>query len=166
MAESVAGNQYLTFKLENEYYALNVGRVQEVLELSQVTKIPRMPDYMKGVVNIRGRVLPVVDLRLKFGMPEAEDTVDTAIIVAEVSAGESTVTVGCRADAVDQVVDIAPENVQPAPRVGTSVSAEFIEGIGKLDEQFVILLDVDAVFEQDELEIVESGTELEQAETR
>ncbi|MFP4565657.1 MAG: chemotaxis protein CheW [Spirochaetaceae bacterium] len=156
-------NQYLTFVLDNENYALNVGRVREVLELTEVTKIPRMPDYMKGVINVRSKVLPVVDLRLKFGMPEAEETVDTAIVVTDVAAGEDSVTIGCRADAVDQVIDIPPENIEPPPRVGTRISADFIRGIGKVEEKFIIILNLDRVFEADELEAVDSGARVAQA---
>ena len=155
-------NQYLTFVLDNENYALNVGRVREVLELTDITRIPRMPDYMKGVINVRSKVLPVVDLRLKFGMEEAEETVDTAIIVTDVAAGENTVTIGCRADAVDQVVDIPPENIEPPPRVGTRISADFIQGIGKVDEKFIIILNLDQVFAADELEAADSGAKVAQ----
>ncbi|MFP4068198.1 MAG: chemotaxis protein CheW [Spirochaetaceae bacterium] len=158
MSEETTENQYLTFVLDNENYALNVGRVQEVLEMTEITRIPRMPDYMKGVINVRSKVLPVVDLRLKFGLPEAEDTINTAIIVADVPAGEETVTIGCRADAVDQVIDILPEAIEPPPRVGTRVDADFIAGIGKMDEQFVIILDLGAVFADEELEEVGSTT--------
>ena len=121
-----------------------------------------MPDYMKGVINVRSKVLPVVDLRLKFGMEEAEETVDTAIIVTDVAAGEDSVTIGCRADAVDQVIDIPPENIEPPPRVGTRISADFIQGIGKVDEKFIIVLNLDQVFAADELEAVDSSAKVAQ----
>jgi purine-binding chemotaxis protein CheW len=162
MTEETTANQYLTFVLDNENYALNVGRVREVLELTELTKIPRMPDYMKGVINVRSKVLPVVDLRLKFGMEEAEETVDTAIIVTDVSPGTDTVTIGCRADAVDQVIDIPPEDIEPAPKVGTRISADFIQGIGKVDEKFIIILNLDQVFAAGELEAVDSGASVAQ----
>ncbi len=155
-------NQYLTFVLDNENYALNVGCVREVLEITDITRIPRMPDYMKGVINLRSKVLPVVDLRLKFQMQEAEETVDTAIIVTDVAAGEDSVTIGCRADAVDQVIDIPPENIEPPPRVGARISAEFIQGIAKVDERFIIILNLDQVFGADELEAVDSGAKVAQ----
>ena len=162
MTEETTANQYLTFVLDNENYALNVAKVREVLELTELTKIPRMPDYMKGVINVRSKVLPVVDLRLKFEMDEAEETVDTAIIVTDVAAGDDSVTIGCRADAVDQVIDIPPENIEPPPRVGTRISADFIQGIGKVDEKFIIILNLDQVFAADELQAVESGTKVAQ----
>lgn len=162
-ASDETANQYLTFVLDNENYALNVGKVREVLELTEITRIPRMPDYMKGVINVRSKVLPVVDLRLKFGMAEAQDGVDTAIIVTDVAAGEEAVTIGCRADAVDQVIDIPPEDIEPPPRVGTRISADFIQGIGKVDDQFIIILNLDEVFAADELQAVDSGSRVTQA---
>ncbi len=152
-------NQYLTFVLDSERYALNVTQVREVLEVATIHRIPHMPDYMKGVTNIRGKVLPVVDLRLKFGMGELEDTVDTAIIVAEVGSGEDGVAVGCRADAVDQVIDIPDENIEPAPRIGTRVDGELIQGIGKVDDAFVVILRLDKVFGEHELTAVAAQTE-------
>ena len=151
MAVETETNQYLTFTLDQEQYAADVGKVREVLELLPLTKLPRMPAYMKGVINIRGSVVPVVDLREKFGMAEVEETVDTSIIVMDVGTGERALTVGCLADSVEEVVDIQPENVEPAPSFGTSVDTEFIEGIAKREEQFVILLDIDRVFSDTEL---------------
>ncbi|NBC28433.1 MAG: chemotaxis protein CheW [Spirochaetes bacterium] len=163
MSTETTVNQYLTFVLDGEYYALPVGTVREVLELQDVTKIPQMADYMKGVINVRGSVLPVIDLRLKFGMAEAESTVDTAIIVTDVSAGDGQVTVGCQADSVDEVLDIPPENIEPAPRVGTKIKADFIKGIGKNNERFIMILDIDRVFHEEELEALEAGSQLAQA---
>ncbi|MFW5729545.1 MAG: chemotaxis protein CheW, partial [Spirochaetota bacterium] len=151
-------NQYLTFVLAGEYYALPVATVREVLELQEVTRIPQMAEYMKGVINVRGSVLPVIDLRLKFGMEEAETTVDTAVIVTDVTAGDDVVTVGCQADSVDEVLDIPPEQIEPAPRVGTKVKADFIKGIGKSDEHFIMILDIARVFREDELEALEAGS--------
>jgi purine-binding chemotaxis protein CheW len=151
-------NQYLTFKLREETYAINVARVREVLERSEPTKIPRMPQYMMGVINVRNKVLPVIDLRLKFGMEAAEQTVDTAIIVADMATqGDDLVTVGCRADAVDQVVDIAPDAIEAPPRVGMSIDTAFVQGIGKIGDRFVIILHPDRVFGENELETIESG---------
>ena len=152
-------NQYLTFVLDAERYALNVTKVREVLEVTTIHHIPHMPDYMKGVTNVRGKVLPVVDLRLKFGMEEIEDTVDTAIIVTEVGSDEDSLTVGCRADAVDQVIDISDENIEPAPRIGTRVDGEFIQGIGKVDDTFVVILRLEKAFGEEELTAAVAQTE-------
>jgi purine-binding chemotaxis protein CheW len=163
MSTETSVNQYLTFILAGEYYALPVSTVREVLELQEVTKIPQMADYMRGVINVRGSVLPVIDLRLKFGMEAAEATVDTAIIVTDVSTGDNSVTVGCQADSVDEVLDIPPENIEPAPRVGTKIRADFIRGIGKNNERFIMILDIDRVFGEDELQAMEAGSRMAEA---
>lgn len=147
-------NQYLTFTLDQEQYAADVGRVREVLELLPLTKLPRMPEYMKGVINIRGSVVPVVDLRRKFGMSEVSETVDTSIIVMDVGRGDKNLTVGCLADSVEEVIDIPPDTIEPAPSFGTAVDTRFIDGIAKREEQFIILLDIDRVFEDTELEAI------------
>jgi purine-binding chemotaxis protein CheW len=158
MSDEYTENQYLTFLLHEEYYALTVSRVREVLELSELTKIPGMPPYMKGVLNVRGTVLPVVDLRLKFGIEEAEHTIDTAIIVAEVTGqDENTVIVGCLVDSVDQVIRIEESEIEPAPGLGTTVDVNFIAGMGKQDERFIIILDIDRVFATEELHSVEAS---------
>ncbi|MDA3950652.1 MAG: chemotaxis protein CheW [Spirochaeta sp.] len=143
----MATNQFLTFTLAEEQYGVEVVQVREVLSEIPLTVIPRMPDYMKGVINIRGSVVPVVDLRTKFGLPETEKTVDTSIIVMDLHTGESTVTVGCLADSVQEVVDIAEDTIEPPPTIGTSVDARFIRGLGQKDERFVIILDIDLVFQ-------------------
>lgn len=132
-----------------------------MLELLPFTKIPRMPAYMKGVINIRGSVVPVVDLRQKFGMPEAEQTVDTSIIVMDVGEGEERITVGCLADSVEEVIDIPPESVEPAPSFGTKVDTEFIDGIAKRDEQFIIVLDINRVFDEREIASLDVETSTE-----
>jgi purine-binding chemotaxis protein CheW len=115
---------------------------------------------MKGVINIRGSVVPVIDLRLKFGMEEGEKTVDTAIIVMDINAEDTTITAGCLADSVQEVIDILPESIEGAPKLGTKVDTNFIQGMGKKDEQFIIILDIDKVFQQDELQAVEQGKRL------
>lgn len=161
MAVETEIRQYLTFTLAEEQYAADVSRVREVLELLPFTKIPRMPAYMKGVINIRGSVVPVVDLRQKFGMPEAEQTVDTSIIVMDVGEGEQRITVGCLADSVEEVVDIPPESIEPAPSFGTKVDTEFMEGIAKRDEQFIIVLEINRVFDEREMASLDVGTSTE-----
>lgn len=138
--------QYLTFTLAEETYAVGVAQVREVLEVSHLTVLPRMADYIRGIINIRGKVLPVVDLRTKFGMANAVQTVDTAIIVMDVQTATGLVTVGCMADSVQEVIDMSEDAVQPAPHIGTTVDAQFVSGIGKRDERFIILLDLDRLF--------------------
>ncbi len=145
---------YLTFTLEEEIFAVEVANVREVLDYITITKVPRTPDFMRGVINLRGAVVPVVDMRARFGMPQTDDTVDTCIIVMEISYdGESTV-IGAVADSVNEVFDVSSENIEPPPKIGTSLDLEFIKGMGKYNDQFIIILDINKVFSDLELEIV------------
>ncbi len=152
--------QYLTFKLDHEVFAMDVATVREVLDFTVITKIPRTPEFMRGVINLRGSVVPVVDLRLAFGMSATEKTVNTCIIVVEVSLeGESTI-LGALADSVEEVIDLEPEQIQPAPKIGTSIKTDFIRGMGKRDTQFVMILDIDRVFSAEQLAGLRSTTQL------
>lgn len=146
--------QYLTFKLENELFALDIGKVREVLDFTTITKVPQTPDYMRGVINLRGSVVPVVDLRLKFGMAMAEQTVNTCVIIVEVELEGEKVVMGAMADAVQEVMDLEPDQIEPPPRIGTKLNTDFIKGMGKHNEQFIIILDIDKVFTSGELELV------------
>ena len=155
--------QYLTFKLGEEVFAIEVSKVREVLDFTTITKIPRTPDFMSGVINLRGNVVPVVDLRLCFEMSKTQKTVNTCIVVVEMLIeGESTI-IGALADSVEEVIDLEPEHIQPAPRMGTHIRTDFIKGMGKRDAQFIMILDIDRVFSGEELAAVR-GTELNKAE--
>ena len=147
--------QYLTFKLEEEVFALDVAKVREILEYTAVTKVPRTPDFMRGVINLRGSVVPVIDLRLKFGMSATERTINTCIIVVEVRMEDETIILGTLADSVQEVVEMGPEQIEAAPHIGTRLNTEFIRGMGKLDNRFIMILDIDKVFTSDELETVQ-----------
>ena len=157
MAVAANTQQYLTFTLDEELYAVDVVKVREVLEVTPLTKIPRMPAFMQGVINIRGSVVPVLDLRLKFGMEQAERTVDTCIIVMDIQAEDKTVTIGSLADSVQEVIDLDEENIEPPPRLGTKVDTDFIRGMGKRDDQFIIILDIDRVFNSSEIAVAEDA---------
>ena len=146
--------QYLTFKLEEELFALDIGKVREVLDFTTITKVPQTPDYMRGVINLRGSVVPVVDLRLKFGMVMAEQTVNTCVIIVEVELEGEKVVMGAMADAVQEVLDLEPDQIEPPPRIGTKLNTDFIKGMGKHADQFIIILDIDKVFTASELELV------------
>jgi len=148
-------SQYLTFRLGDELFALDVRQVREVLDLIPITKVPRAPDFMRGVINVRGSVVPVVDMRLKFGMSQIESSLDTRIVVMEVSLDEEMTVLGALADSVHEVVELEPANIERPPRIGNRWRTEFIRGIGKRDEQFIIILDIDRVFSTDELALVE-----------
>ena len=143
--------QYLTFKLDNEVFALDVATVREVLDFTTVTRIPRTPEFLRGVINLRGSVVPVVDLRLAFGMSATEKTVSTCIIVMEVRMEGETSIIGALADSVEEVVDLEPEQIEAAPRIGTSIRTDFIRGMGKRETSFLMILDIDRVFSADQL---------------
>ena len=150
-------NLYLTFKLEEEVFALDVGKVLEVLDLSRITKVPRSADFMCGVINVRGSVVPVVDLRLKLGIAEGERTKDTRIVVMEIDLeGERTV-LGAMADSVHEVLELEPGQIEESPKIGARWRTEFIKGIGKRDDEFIIILDIDRVFSSDELAVVQEA---------
>ncbi len=152
-------NQYLTFKLEDEVFALDIGKVREVLDFTSVAKVPQTPDFMLGVINLRGTVVPVVDMRLKFAMTRTETTVNTCIIIVEIEIdGENTV-LGALVDSVQEVMDLDPDLIEPAPRIGTRLNTKFIKGMGKRDNQFIIILDIDKVFSTDDLSIVHAEGE-------
>jgi purine-binding chemotaxis protein CheW len=143
--------QYLTFKLDEEIFALDVGKVREVLDDTKITKVPRTPDFMLGVINLRGSVVPVVDMRLKFDMEKTEKTVNTCIIITEVEMDDDITVLGALADSVQEVVDLEPGDIEPAPRIGTSINTDFIKGMGKRDEEFIMILDIDKVFSSEEI---------------
>jgi purine-binding chemotaxis protein CheW len=147
-------NQYLTFTLDNEQYAIGVAKVREVLEHTKITKLPRTAEFMKGIINLRGAGVPVIDLRLKFGMAETPITKDTSIIVMEVESQDGKVVVGALADSVHEVVEIDEKGIENAPRFGTRLAAEFIKGVGKKDDSFIIILDIDRIFNAEEMTVL------------
>jgi purine-binding chemotaxis protein CheW len=151
VTEITETRQYLTFRLGNEVFATDVAKVREVLDFTTITKIPRTPDFMSGVINLRGNVVPVVDLRLCFEMSKTEKTVNTCIVVVEMLVeGESNV-IGALADSVEEVIDLEPDQIQPPPRIGTRIRTDFIKGMGKRDAQLIMILDIDRVFSAEEL---------------
>ena len=151
VAEITESVQYLTFKLAEEIFALDVAKVREILELTTLTKVPQTPDFMRGVINLRGSVVPVVDMRLKFGMSMTEQTINTCIIVVEVNLDGDTIILGALADSVQEVVEMEPASIEPAPHIGTKLDTDFIKGMGKIDDHFVMLLDIDKIFASAEL---------------
>ena len=155
-AESVT-TQYLTFKLGEEAFALDIAKVREVLDFTSVTKVPRTPDFMRGVINLRGSVIPVVDLRVKFGMTRTESSVNACVIITEVTVDGDTTVLGALADSVQEVLDLDADTIAPPPRIGTKLKTDFIKGIGKQQDRFVILLDIDRIFSSDEIAITRTG---------
>ncbi len=157
-------SQYLTYKLGDEVFALEIGKVREVLDFPTITKVPRMPEFMRGVINLRGSVVPVADLRLKFGMTRTEKTVNTCVIIVEVEVDGQMTVLGALADSVQGVVDMGPGSIEPAPKIGNKLRTEFIKGMGKSDLAFTIILDIDNVFSASDIAFLEeAGTKVERS---
>ena len=149
-------HQYLTFKLADELYAINVANIKEVLGVPRLTRVPRMPEFMRGVINLRGNVIPVLDLRMKFGLGPTEILDDTSIIVTEIRGifnddADENFTIGIFSDIVQNVVSIEPGMIEPPPKIGTNIDNEFIVGMGRLDDDFVIILNIDKMLSEAEL---------------
>lgn len=144
--EPLQVTQYLSFTLDDEIFAVDVARVREILEYKGTTRIPQMPDYLRGVINLRGSVVPVVDLRLLFGLSATQRSISTCVIVLEIKAGNETVIAGALADSVREVLELDPTEIEAAPRLGSHLKTEFIEGMGKRNDQFLMLLNIDRVF--------------------
>jgi len=137
--------KYLTFVLSGEEYGLEILRVKEIIGLMEITNVPRMPEFVRGVINLRGKVIPVIDLRLKFGMEMTEDTQETCIIVVDLD----DVLMGVVVDKVSEVLDIAESDIEPPPSFGVDLDTKFILGIGKVKGKVVILLDIGRVLKDD-----------------
>ncbi len=160
-SEKQAGEgQYLTFRLGDEVYALEITKVREVLDYTKITKVPKTPPFMKGVINVRGGVVPVVDLRLKFGMSSIQQTVDTCIIIVEINVDDEQTLLGALADQVREVMELDPSLIEPPPKIGTRLDTDFIKGMGKHDDEFIIILNIEKIFSVEELTAVSrvSGT--------
>ena len=155
--EGGGSRQYLTFKLSDETFATEVANVREVLDFTTITKIPRTPDFMSGVINLRGSVVPVVDLRLCFEMTKTVKTTNTCVVVVEVMLDQESFVIGALADSVEEVLDLEPDQIQPPPRIGTKINTDFIKGMGKRGSEFIMILDMDRVFSVDELTMMRSG---------
>ncbi|MGE0078078.1 MAG: chemotaxis protein CheW [Bacteroidales bacterium] len=153
-------NSYLTFKLGEEEFAAHVGKVLNILEMTKITQVPKAPEYLKGVINLRGAVLPVIDARIKFGMPEAEYTTNTCIIVLDIDLDGESIHVGAIVDSVQAVLEIDNNQIMPLPTLGSRYKSEFIIGMAKIDEKFIIILNMDAVFSIDEITALKVNAEL------
>ncbi|MGE4441844.1 MAG: chemotaxis protein CheW [Desulfomicrobium sp.] len=143
--------QYLTFALGEEVFALETGFVREVIELVPVTRIPKTPPFLRGVINLRGHAVPVVDLRVKFDMPQVADTVSTCIIIVDVEIEGEQCHMGAIVDSVLEVFEMANDQITPPPRMGTAIRSDFIRGMGKQNEEFIMILDIGKVFSSEEL---------------
>ncbi|MFW5735548.1 MAG: chemotaxis protein CheW [Oceanidesulfovibrio sp.] len=153
---NVDRNQYLTFTLEDELFALDIFSVREVLEYTSITRVPRTPEYMRGIINVRGNAVPVIDLNMKFGRSRTKQTINTSIIIVEVDLeGEATI-IGALADSVQEVFTLKYDQIDPPPKMGTSIRTDFIRGMGKHDDGFIMILDIDKVFSSEELSALQN----------
>ncbi len=152
-------DQYLTFTLDDEVFALNIGKVREVLDYLPITKVPRMPEFMRGVINLRGNVVPVIDLRYKLGMGAIEQSVDTCIVIVEIMLDDEMTHMGALADSVKEVIALEPGQISPPPKLGIKIDNEFIKGMGKLDDKFLMILDIDKVLTTNEQYIAQKMSE-------
>ena len=143
-ARAQAG-KYLTFQLASEVYGLEVLKVHEIIGLMAITKVPKMPTFIRGIINLRGKLIPVIDMREKFGLPKYDDSVKTCIIVVQITEKDLHVTIGILVDAVAEVLDIPKSNIEATPSFGSDVNTQFILGIGKIADKVVMLLDIDKI---------------------
>lgn len=157
-------NSYLTFKLEDEIFGANVSKVLNILEMTKITKVPKAPNYMKGVINLRGAVLPLIDTRIKFDMGETNYTTNTCILVLDIDMAGEAVHVGALVDSVQEVIEIDDASIQPPPSIGSKYKSEFIEGMAKINDEFIMLLNMDLIFSTDELSLLRDSSSDVQAE--
>lgn len=143
--------QYLSFFIAGEEYAAPILRVREILQYETVTRIPTTPPWIRGVMNLRGSVVPVIDLALKFGLPETAVTKWTCAVIVETQIDDQSTVMGVMADAVSEVIDLRPADIAPPPAFGTRVRVDYLTGMGKADKKFVLLLDLDRVLSEAEL---------------
>ncbi len=147
-----ATKQYLTFKLDEEFFTIPVQNVREILEYTKITKMPDAPSFMCGIINVRGRVIPVIDLRLKFGMTKTIPQAATRIVVLDIEREDGrNLIIGSLADSVKEVIEVAPEQIEPPPDMGTRWKRDYVIGIEKYQDEFIMLIDVKKVFSSSEL---------------
>lgn len=149
--------KYLTFTLANEEYGIGILRVKEIIGMMPITPVPQTPEFVKGVINLRGKVIPVVGLRLKFGMEEIEYTERTCIIVSEIAGQDSNVLMGIVVDAVSEVLNIKGDDIEDTPTFGTKLNTDYILGMAKTDGGVKILLDIDKVLSSEQVEEIEKA---------
>ena len=159
-ATTVEAGKYLTFTLDTEEYGIGILKVKEIIGMIPITPVPRTPGYVKGVINLRGKVLPVIDLRLKFSMGEIPYTERTCIIVVEIDTKDEMVLIGIVVDAVSEVLSIAGESIENPPAFGTKLSTDYILGMAKTDTGVKILLNIDQVLNQEEISLVKQGANI------
>ncbi len=155
--ECIAG-KYLTFKMGNEEYGIEIMKVVEIIGVMEITAVPRTPDFIRGVINLRGKIIPIVDLRQKFDLPRKEDTERTCIIVVQIQREAQNTIMGIIVDDVSEVLYIGADQIEPTPSFGANVETEFIMGVGQINRDVVMLLDIDKVLTGGEIKMVDKVT--------
>jgi len=158
MKDATKVNSYLSFKLGEEIFGANVTKVLNILEIAKITKVPKAPVYMKGVINLRGSVLPLIDTRIKFDMGETVYTPNTCILVLDIDISGEVVHVGALVDSVHEVIEIEETQILPPPSIGSKYKSEFIEGIAKINNEFIMLLNMDLIFSSSELSLLKDSS--------
>ncbi len=150
---------YLSFRLDEEFFALNVQHVIEILEVPKITRVPHAPAYMAGVINLRGKVLPLVDTKVKFGLEPVQYTVNTCVIVVDIEVEGEKIQIGTLVDAVLEVMEIGVSQIQPSPTIQARYKLEFIEGVFRKEEDFIMLLNLGKVFSIEEMNEMQDSNE-------
>ena len=153
-AETDNAQRYLTFRLAGTSYAIGILKVQEIIGLLRITPVPGTPSHVRGVINLRGRVIPIMDLGKRFEMPAAPDTERTCIVITQVSGARGPATMGIVVEDVARVVDLPPDRIEAVPEFGVHVRTDFLTGIARLEENVILLLDIDAVLSREDAELV------------
>jgi purine-binding chemotaxis protein CheW len=144
-------NSYLSFQVGAELFAANVSNVLNILEMTKITRVPKSPDYLKGVINLRGNVLPVLDTRIKFGLPETEYTTNTCILVLDIKMNKESLQLGAIVDSVSEVLELTNDQISPPPSLGNSYETEYLSGMAKHNDNFIMIIDTNKVFADDEI---------------
>ena len=144
-------NQYLTFHIDKELFAIGILDIKEIIEVGTISRVPLTPGFISGVINLRGRVLPVLDLSARLGRDTTQLTKRSCIVIVEVQSGDRSQSLGMLVHEVNEVIEISPDNIQPAPDFGTDIRTDFIDRMGKIDDRFIVILSVDNVLSIDEL---------------
>jgi len=164
VSEPITHTQYLTFQLAGEEYAINILRVREIIDFDIITKVPRTPEFVRGVINLRGSVVPVIDLAAKLGLPESAVTIRSCIVIVEPAVGGNYVLMGIVADEVSEVLDLMPQDVEPPPAFDAHITIDYLFGIGKVDRRFVLILDIDRILSPKEMASAASLSEAPEQE--
>lgn len=159
IAKSALAGKYLTFVLADEDYGLEILKIQEIIGMMNITTMPRTPDYVRGVINLRGKVIPVLDMRRKFDLPTTEDTNRTCIIVTQIDSGDGVLTTGIVVDLVSEVLDIATSQIDPPPDFGGGIETRFILGLGKVNNRVIMLLDINSILTTDDIKMMQAAAE-------